>query len=321
MRRRSFWALKLSIQHLMSSEAQLQLFGRQAVMVPASSAGRNVYLWTFTFADEVEEREAAVRWNRFADYLRRSGKSCVRVLERGGVKGRLHYHAVTRERWEVREVRPKAEGAGFGRIHVKLIPAEKAGYVAKYLGKYVNRRAKIRLWACVGFKGATVSSVRISNRVVASDLGAYGGFCDSMRWKFADVLTVENFRRAPVDTLARRIIREMELKKTQVTEILTDVANGHVIFVGEYRGHQVRSFEVADKRTGAKQRRCVVDHNVEVTGLPRVVTEWLPPGSDASAARPAANKGDVVKVLVETMTKFSGQTSYGGTIKALSQLV
>ena len=64
----------------------------------------------------------------------------------------LHVHLVTNSWIDVNEARVMAQKAGWGRIHVKRIPAAKAGYLGKYLSK--EHRAPCfkgwRLWAAFG---------------------------------------------------------------------------------------------------------------------------------------------------------------------------
>src|ERR1035437_8094934 len=109
-------ACQLSIQHLFRDE-------------------KHCHLWTYTFENDVPPKEAARRWRLFVRWHVETGRKCVRVLESGGWHGRWHYHCVTPERWKVDEVREAAERYGFGRINVKRLPANRAHYVAKYLGK------------------------------------------------------------------------------------------------------------------------------------------------------------------------------------------
>jgi hypothetical protein len=63
----------------------------------------------------------------------------------------LHVHMVTNERIDVVQARALAEKAGWGRIHVTVMPAEHAQYLAKYLSKDRPPCLKRwRLWAAFG---------------------------------------------------------------------------------------------------------------------------------------------------------------------------
>lgn len=286
------------------------------------------HLWTFTFPDDVGPAEALQRWRHLSDKLVRAGKRCVRVVERGK-KGerRWHVHAVTPQRWSVQWLRPLAEHYGFGRINVKRIPAEKAGYVAKYLAKDLSRDqeiARVRKWAAVGFDGCSVRNLRKQETVDRSGDWSISEMVDAVTWSWdgecqlTDILRGKHAR--PVNTAPT--IKHMEFKKMQADEILKTLATGACLFVGEYRGFVVRTLKLADKRTGAFTDRVVVEHNVECAGAARTVAEWLPAGADAKATvKPAAGKGELVVVHVETAKRFGGQLSYGGTIKPLTALV
>ena len=71
----------------------------------------------------------------------------IRVFEMHKRHG-LHVHMVTNERIDVVQARALAEKAGWGRIHVTVMPAEHARYLAKYLSKERPPCLKRwRLWA------------------------------------------------------------------------------------------------------------------------------------------------------------------------------
>ena len=65
---------------------------------------------------------------------RKTGLASIRVFEMHKRHG-LHVHMVTNERIDVVQARALAEKAGWGRIHVTVMPAEHARYLAKYLSK------------------------------------------------------------------------------------------------------------------------------------------------------------------------------------------
>ena len=118
------------------------------------------YLWTLTTPDEVDLKELSQRWRRL---IWNGFTPCVRVFERHPGGHGYHVHFVTAERIDVDEFRPKAEAAGFGRIHVGRIPGEKARYVAKYLTKQRSSCPGVRLWSTVGFKGCKTKDVIIED--------------------------------------------------------------------------------------------------------------------------------------------------------------
>src|ERR1019366_2874179 len=145
------------------------------------------HLWTYTFENDVPPKGAARRWRLFVRWHVETGRKCVRVLESGGWHGRWHYHCVTPERWKVDEVREAAERYGFGRINVKRLPANRAHYVAKYLGK--QNRGNLppgqRRWACVGFEGVPVNRVEASSETRHLPKTWEGRACTHVEWVFA----------------------------------------------------------------------------------------------------------------------------------------
>lgn len=326
MRNLSKAACELSIAMLFMDEGQglLPGFGIPEYHAKRRTRAKWCYLWTWTFPDDVPPNVATKRWKPLANELQKRGKKCVRVLEQGS-KGKLwHFHTVSPQYWSVDELRPIAERYGFGRINAKRIPADRARYVAKYLGKQfadVDGRANCRLWACVGFHGATVRNTRTVTSVDNSQLMPVEGIVDAWVWHLpdGDKLTI-TVRPPPVEAVPL-VFKHMEIKPVQAKELLQDLAAGNLVMLGEYRGYSVRTLKIKDSKSGAQVERVVVEHNVEVNGCARTVGEWLPQGANASSVKAPAQKGDTVKVTVETAKRFGGQMSYGGTIKPLSQLV
>jgi hypothetical protein len=144
------WAVRLSVQQLVGARSW-------------------AYLWTFTTADKIGVPVLADRWNLFRRWFQRAGGRCVRVFEPYPGGHGWHVHFITADRLDITEVRPKAEAAGFGRIHVKRIPAKKAGYIAKYVGKNFGARQRLRgarMWACVGFHGSSAKDIEIERRTL-----------------------------------------------------------------------------------------------------------------------------------------------------------
>lgn len=144
-----------------------------------AEGARHVYLWTFTFPLVQDVRVSAKCWTNLQhDLVRRLGFHGVRVFERHPKGHGLHVHVLVRDRYDVNAVRRYSTRHGFGRIHVKPIPAGAASYVAKYLNKQ-SRLADsgawkgVRLWAVVGkrFCSFDVSHVKdIEFRSACHDL-------------------------------------------------------------------------------------------------------------------------------------------------------
>jgi len=126
-----------------------------------------VYLWTFTLPDSEATLSAlSERWRNWARNWRRDIPYWrgVRVFERSPVL-RWHAHVVGVERFCVMTIRGHAQKYGFGRVHVKRIPAMKAGYVAKYLVKMrrLEETNNVRLAAAFGFKGISGSDIEVED--------------------------------------------------------------------------------------------------------------------------------------------------------------
>ncbi|HEX4139655.1 MAG TPA: hypothetical protein VHY09_04860 [Candidatus Methylacidiphilales bacterium] len=126
-----------------------------------------LYFWTFTFAEVLAVKSTRKKWNYLLTLLRRRyPKLCgLRAFELHEEHG-LHVHLVTNGWIDVNEARVMAVKAGWGRIHVKRIPAEKALYMGKYLSK--EDRAPClkgwRLWAAFGaWESTKVKDVKLDS--------------------------------------------------------------------------------------------------------------------------------------------------------------
>jgi hypothetical protein len=99
-----------------------------------------------------EKKETRKRWNHLLTLLLRAWLKLqgLRVFELHEEHG-LHVHLLTNQFIDVNRARQLALQAGWGRIHVKQIPREHAGYLAKYLSKERAECLKRwRLWAGFG---------------------------------------------------------------------------------------------------------------------------------------------------------------------------
>lgn len=113
---------------------------------------QSLYMWTFTFKEALDVKDTRKRWNHLLTLLKAEfANLCgLRVFEVHEFHG-LHVHLVTNRFLDVNKARLLAEQAGWGRIHVKRIPIEHAGYLAKYLSKERPPCLKRwRLWAGFG---------------------------------------------------------------------------------------------------------------------------------------------------------------------------
>jgi hypothetical protein len=103
----------------------------------------HVFLWTFTFAWHTDRHAAAKAWNHFMALARARGIElrCLRVFEVHPGGHGIHIHFVTPDWWHVNRIRSVAKRAGFGRIDVQKITADRAGYVLKYIRKQKRHAA------------------------------------------------------------------------------------------------------------------------------------------------------------------------------------
>jgi len=285
------------------------------------------YLHTLTFANpEPEVSEAMRRLNSFGNWLRKTGKVAVRVIERGGESGRVHYHLVSSQKWSSKEMWSVLPKYGFGRYDVRCRPIERAYYAAKYVGKK-NHRFPLpygtRSWGVIGMKGVTRKSVEISKKELALVANS-PQLVDVLTWKATEITSEITLRLRTNDLPPGEceIIKMLELKKHQQADVCIRLQRGDFGGVGEYRGCVVRTLEVADKQNPSnKVKRVVVEHNVEHGGMPCTVQEWLPPGSTPEAVKAPASKGDVVFVTISRFdSKFGSNRTCSGSIFALNTL-
>lgn len=111
-----------------------------------------LFFWTFTFPEKLDIVETRTRWNYLLTQMRRQWPAMcgLRVFEMHKTHG-LHVHLVTNTYIDVNIARKMAIKAGWGRIFVDRMPAEKAGYLGKYLSKERPPCFKRwRLWAGFG---------------------------------------------------------------------------------------------------------------------------------------------------------------------------
>jgi hypothetical protein len=111
-----------------------------------------LFMWTFTFKDVLNVKDARKKWNYLRTLLLRTWPTLqgIRVFELHESHG-LHVHLVTNSFVDVNRARAIANKAGWGRIHVKRTSAERVTYLAKDLSKPRPDCLKgWRLWAAFG---------------------------------------------------------------------------------------------------------------------------------------------------------------------------
>ncbi len=116
-------------------------------------AKESLFMWTFTFKDVLDIKDTRKKWNYLLTLLKRKWPNLcgLRVFELHKTHG-LHVHLVTNRWLDVNEARNLAAKAGWGRIHVVRIAADRAAYLGKYLTK--DRPECFRHWRLwAGFGG------------------------------------------------------------------------------------------------------------------------------------------------------------------------
>jgi hypothetical protein len=114
------------------------------------------FLWTFTFTEATSAKDAGRCWNKLLLYAARNKIKFkgLKVYEKHPGGHGIHIHMVTPEYYNVNDIRPLAEAAGFGRIHAKRISSSRAGYVLKYVRKGLRKGIEglegVRKWSVFG---------------------------------------------------------------------------------------------------------------------------------------------------------------------------
>ena len=143
---------------------------KAAFLLASRTLGKDnrLFMWTFTFKDLLGVKDTRKKWNYLLTLLLRAWPMLrgLRGFELHKEHG-LHVHLVTNSFIDVNRARALAEKAGWGRIHVKRIPAERVSYLAKYLSKErVECLKRWRLWAALGGGwDPTLVKVVVSNSV------------------------------------------------------------------------------------------------------------------------------------------------------------
>lgn len=120
----------------------------------AKQQGRQVYFWTFTWAEPMAYWCYGPSWHRFSRWLVRDYTSddfaALRVWERHPQGHGLHVHMLCNERLDVNHMRQGAVHFGLGYVlHVRKAIPKDAGYLSKYMTKD-GRIPGVRQWAKLG---------------------------------------------------------------------------------------------------------------------------------------------------------------------------
>jgi len=100
-------------------------------------------------------------------------------------------------------------------------------------------------------------------------------------------------------------------------EIQSRVLKGESLMVAEYRQTQIETVKMRDKVTGASRSSTVLRHGLETHKEQVSLSEWLPDGSDPKNIKLPASKGQMVVVVLTSMTRERGLLTIGGTMELL----
>ena len=303
-------------------------------------AARWVYLHTLTFSDpEPSYDEARRRWDSFlTGYLSRAKRFGVCVPEFGKRTNRLHFHLVTTERFDASEMWVQCAKYGFGRYDVRRRPCwrippssthrgtvhEACWYLAKYVGKrhgWPDELKGSRQWSVFGAKHfpntpVRVRDVRITTKELTVVKESSRPFSGWSQWSIPNYnLTIRVAIRR--DALPTDHVIMRELSPEQAKKVLSLVAAGDVVGVGEYRYCGVETKKYKDFKDSSKTiEAVVVTHKVDfgATFERREFDERMPEGTTEKAVTPPAKSGELVAVCVDGMRAFQGGTNYRGRI-------
>jgi len=287
------------------------------------------YLHTLTFADpEPSYVEARARWNSFqVNFLNKNGWYGVCVPQWGEETRRLHFHLVTSRRPDSREWWQVLPSYGFGRYDVRQRPVVKAAYAARYVGRgcWGPKAVKgARTWSVFGAKlfpfwpVTQARDVRITEKA-RHVIKESPHWADECHWSFAGHNLALRAAVRPYPYGDNLITKMREITQEQSAEVLRSLASGNVVGVGEYRAHIVTTKSMRNFKTGQKEDRVVINHEIDFGAacVRRTYEELLPQEADASAITPPAQGGELVLVTVDGIHVFGGKTTYKGGLQRL----
>jgi len=305
-----------------------------------------IYLHTLTFKDpEPGYAEARQRWRSLQEQLSRENKFGVCVPEFGKKTGRLHFHLVSTEWWDAKDMWRITEAYGFGRYNVRRRPCwrkppnstyagkihEAAWYLAKYVGKrhsWPEELKGCRQWSVFGAKHfpsppVGVRDVRITEKTCYVIKESPRPFRDFTVWHWV-LHNLSYWKANRPDAVDRDSYNMREITIDQQKVVTKLISQGDVVGVGEYRVgvieiKQMESYKNG-RPTGIKVDRAIVTHRIDFGAAceRREFDELLPEGTDVKTVAFPAKSGELVAVCVDGMRAFQGGTNYKGRVINLS---
>jgi len=266
--------------------------------------------------------QASRRWTAWNQRMRKAkiAVQWMRFFEPHATHG-WHVHCVAVRYYDVTMIRALATKFGFGRMHVKQIPAEAAGYLLKYVTKYKRHSSdgRYRLWACCGFRGVTMAQVRVFDswtdycysQVGYAQVGKY-----SLAYIYKNGL--ESWLRQSRFGDAKTKNNMMNPAQSKVAQQLLEVG-AKIAFV-EYRASKMREAKkYIEGRASLSEKTYYHAHLLEAGGTPLLVEEVLPDSFRPSDTLVAPMKKGQTCVLEFTkVSVFNGKETYQGKFHAIA---
>lgn len=288
---------------------------------PTLPLSGSLYLWTFTFPDVTTLEQASRRWTAFNQRMRKAKISVqwMRFFEPHASHG-WHVHCAAAKHIDVTMIRTLATRFGFGRMHVKRIPSQAAGYLLKYVTKYKRHSSdgRYRLWACCGFKGVTVAQVRVED--------TWATYCYS-QVGFAQVgkFSLPFIYRNGLEAWAKQTrIGDAKTKKHMnpaQSKVANDLLNvGAKIAFCEYRSSKLREAKkYIDGRASLSEKSYYHAHLLESGATPLLVEEPLPDSfRPDDKLVPPMKKGQTCIVEFVKVSVFNGKETYAAKFHAIA---
>jgi len=295
--------------------------------IPSLPVSGMVYLWTFTTPDQVDVSTLSKRWTALTQRFRdkKMPVQWMRFFEPHPGGHGWHVHTVAVTRYDVTTIRKLAVKFGFGRLNVKQIPSSKAGYVLKYVIKFHRQKqaSRRRLWACNGFKGVPVSTVRIFDSLLDYCYSRIGykevsKYSLDYIWKngLNDWLSATHYGE-PTTTKDKKM---NTFSPAQEKKIISLAASGNRIAVAEYRGTKIREArKYIDGRASLSEKSYYAAHLFEANASPLLVEALLPDSfkPEVDKVKEPASKGQMCVLVINKVSNFGGKETHQADVHAL----
>jgi len=294
----------------------------QEMILPTLPLSGWLYLWTFTTPEVVDLPQLSKRWNNFSRALRAQNPflKWMRVYEPHTLRGGYHVHTVAGTKYDVGMIRKLALKWGFGRLNVTMIPASKAGYVAKYLSKHKRAKGEksVRMWACQGFKGVSASEVQIRDSWTYWAIQHTVGFKDAAKWSWQYIFN--SALQLKCGHTSIKGCRPIHMNDKQNKIALELISKGAMVRAVEFRNHEVREArKYIDGRASLSEKTYYVQYFLEANGKPCLVEEKLTDSYEpGDKVTPPMVKGQTAVLEITKVRDFKGAVTNEGIFHAIT---